>query len=66
MRKVFAALLKRMDEFKKYESMLCPFHEEKTPSFNVDKKTGDFFCFGCGEEGNVHDSSAEIQKYVGL
>ena len=28
--------------------MICPMHEEKTPSFMYNKKTGDFYCFGCG------------------
>ncbi len=32
---------------------LCPFHEEKTPSFNVDPDKQFFYCFGCGTGGNV-------------
>jgi DNA primase len=32
---------------------LCPFHEEKTPSFNVRPDPGLFYCFGCGEGGDV-------------
>lgn len=32
---------------------LCPFHNEKTPSFNVNPQTGIFKCFGCGKGGNV-------------
>jgi DNA primase len=34
---------------------LCPFHQEKTPSFNVNAEKGFFYCFGCKEKGNVFD-----------
>jgi DNA primase len=32
---------------------LCPFHNEKTPSFNVDADKGFFKCFGCGKAGDA-------------
>ncbi len=32
---------------------LCPFHGEKTPSFNVYPNNGSFYCFGCGTGGDV-------------
>ena len=32
---------------------LCPFHDEKTPSFNVNPTLGYYMCFGCGESGDV-------------
>ena len=34
-------------------SGLCPFHQEKTPSFTVSAEKGLYYCFGCGEGGDV-------------
>ena len=42
---------------------LCPFHNEKTPSFTVNQEQGFFHCFGCGEHG---DSIGFLQKHNGL
>ncbi len=32
---------------------LCPFHDERSPSFHVRPQVGTFHCFGCGESGDV-------------
>ena len=32
---------------------LCPFHNEKTPSFHVDSDKGFYKCFGCGKAGDI-------------
>ncbi len=32
---------------------LCPFHDERTPSFSVDGERGFYHCFGCGESGDA-------------
>ena len=42
---------------------LCPFHTEKTPSFNVNQDKQIFHCFGCGEGGNVFSF---LMKYENL
>lgn len=33
---------------------LCPFHDEKSPSFHVRQQVGYYHCFGCGESGDVY------------
>ncbi len=40
---------------------LCPFHDEKTSSFNVRPGHGTFHCFGCGEGGSVVDFIMKIE-----
>jgi DNA primase len=39
---------------------LCPFHEEKTPSFSVLPEKGFFHCFGCGKSGSLFDFVMEM------
>jgi DNA primase len=40
---------------------LCPFHKEKTPSFQVNPENGLFYCFGCGKGGDVFRFIQEIE-----
>lgn len=40
---------------------LCPFHNEKTPSFTVNDQKGFYHCFGCGEHGSVIDFVMKTQ-----
>jgi DNA primase len=42
---------------------LCPFHKEKSPSFNVNAERGFFYCFGCKEKGSAFDF---VMKAEGL
>lgn len=41
---------------------LCPFHNEKTPSFTVYPENGSFYCFGCGVGGDVITFTSLIEK----
>ena len=42
---------------------LCPFHNEKTPSFSVSPSKGIYKCFGCGKAGNVVNFVIEHEHY---
>lgn len=41
---------------------LCPFHAEKTPSFQVHEQRQFFYCFGCGEKGDVYTFLTKIEQ----
>ena len=52
--------LKRRD--KSNYIALCPFHKEKTPSFNVSDDKGFFHCFGCGKNGDIFTYLMEMEN----
>ncbi len=41
---------------------LCPFHTEKTPSFTVNPASGLWYCFGCGEGGNLYQFVERVER----
>jgi len=38
---------------------LCPFHEDKSPSFSVNKSSGVYNCFSCGKKGHAYEYAKE-------
>lgn len=42
---------------------LCPFHNEKSPSFSVSRQKQMYYCFGCGAGGNVYTFLMEYENY---
>lgn len=42
---------------------LCPFHNEKSPSFSVSRDKQMYYCFGCGKGGNVYTFLMEYENY---
>ena len=42
---------------------LCPFHNEKSPSFSVSRQKQMYYCFGCGAGGNVFTFLMEYENY---
>ena len=45
---------------------LCPFHNEKSPSFSVTPGKQMYYCFGCGEGGNVYSFIMKYENYTFL
>ena len=43
---------------------LCPFHNERTPSFSVSQNKQLYHCFGCGASGNVFTFIMEYENYT--
>ena len=41
---------------------LCPFHNEKTPSFSVNSERQFYYCFGCGAAGNVYTFIMQMEN----
>ena len=42
--------------------VICPFHNEKSPSFSVSRDKQMYYCFGCGQGGNVYTFLMEYNR----
>lgn len=62
------AVLGKQTEKKKqprYKAVLCPFHNEKTPSMVVDSKLKKVYCFGCEKEYTLDETIEKYQEIMG-
>lgn len=41
---------------------ICPFHDDKEPSFNFNSDTGEYFCHGCGKKGHIVHFYAKLNS----
>ena len=52
----------KLEKNGKYFIGLCPFHKETVPSFCVDYTKKTYYCYGCGEGGNVINFIMHVKK----
>lgn len=52
-----------LKHFGKTQKALCPFHQEKTPSFVVSEERQSFYCFGCNKGGDIFTF---VQEFEGV
>ena len=53
----------QVDQSGKNFKAKCPFHNEKTPSFFISGDRGTYYCFGCGEKGDIFSF---VEKFEGI
>jgi len=53
----------QVDQSGKNFKARCPFHNEKTPSFFISGDRGTYYCFGCGEKGDIFSF---VEKFEGI
>jgi DNA primase len=58
---VISSYIQVVESGKNYKAR-CPFHNEKTPSFFISSDRGTYYCFGCGEKGDIFSF---VQKFEG-
>lgn len=54
-------LVRKYTHLNRHNKCLCPFHEERNPSFSVNAKKGLWHCFGCNRGGDVFDFVMEVE-----
>ncbi len=53
--------IKKIGQRNEYQA-LCPFHEDKNPSFTLNADTGEYFCHGCGKKGHAFHFYAKVNS----
>lgn len=59
---IISKKIKVIESDKAFYLAICPFHQEKTPSFFINIKKEEYYCFGCKAAGDANDFIKNYEK----